>query len=380
MAAKRDYYEILGVSKGATQEEIKKAYRKVAIKYHPDKNPDDPSAEDKFKEAAEAYEVLGDENKRARYDQFGHAGVGGASGGGGGGFHNMEDIFSRFGDVFGGSGFESFFGGGGGGGRRQGSHVRITLKLTLEEIATGVNKQLKVNRYHTCHHCNGNGAKNGTALSTCNTCGGSGQVRRTVNTMLGQMVSASTCPTCDGMGKMIKEKCDPCGGSGRLRKDDIITANIPAGVEDGMQLSMRGKGNVAEHGGSAGDLIIVIEEIQHAALRREGNHVTYDLYLSFPQAALGSVVEIPTITGKAQITIEPGTSSGKILRLKDKGLPSVNSYGKGDQIIYVNIFVPQNLSADERQTLERLRDSPNFLPKPGKQERSIFDKIRDVFR
>lgn len=380
MAAKRDYYEILGVSKGATQEEIKKAYRKVAIKYHPDKNPDDPSAEDKFKEAAEAYEVLGDENKRARYDQFGHAGVGGASGGGGGGFHNMEDIFSRFGDVFGGSGFESFFGGGGGGGRRQGSHVRITLKLTLEEIATGVNKQLKVNRYHTCHHCNGNGAKNGTALSTCNTCGGSGQVRRTVNTMLGQMVSASTCPTCNGMGKMIKEKCDPCGGSGRLRKDDIITANIPAGVEDGMQLSMRGKGNVAEHGGSAGDLIIVIEEIQHAALRREGNHVTYDLYLSFPQAALGSVVEIPTITGKAQITIEPGTSSGKILRLKDKGLPSVNSYGKGDQIIYVNIFVPQNLSADERQTLERLRDSPNFLPKPGKQERSIFDKIRDVFR
>lgn len=380
MAAKRDYYEILGVSKGATQEEIKKAYRKVAIKYHPDKNPDDPSAEDKFKEAAEAYEVLGDENKRARYDQFGHAGVGGASGGGGGGFHNMEDIFSRFGDVFGGSGFESFFGGGGGGGRRQGSHVRITLKLTLEEIATGVNKQLKVNRYHTCHHCNGNGAKNGTALTTCNTCGGSGQVRRTVNTMLGQMVSASTCPTCNGMGKMIKEKCDPCGGSGRLRKDDIITANIPAGVEDGMQLSMRGKGNVAEHGGSAGDLIIVIEEIQHAALRREGNHVTYDLYLSFPQAALGSVVEIPTITGKAQITIEPGTSSGKILRLKDKGLPSVNSYGKGDQIIYVNIFVPQNLSADERQTLERLRDSPNFLPKPGKQERSIFDKIRDVFR
>lgn len=380
--AKRDYYDILGVSKTATQEELKKAYRKVAIKYHPDKNPDDPSAEEKFKEAAEAYEVLSDENKRAQYDRFGHAGMSGAAGGGGGGFHDMGDIFSRFSDIFGGAGFGGFdgFGGGGGGGRRQGSHVRITLKLTLDEIAQGVNKQLKVNRFHTCHHCGGNGAKNGTALTTCTTCNGQGQIRRTVNTMLGQMVSATTCPTCNGEGKIVKEKCDPCAGSGRLRKDDLITVNIPAGVEDGMQLSMRGKGNVAERGGSAGDLIIVIEEQQHPTLKREGIHVVHDLYLSFPQAALGALVEVPTIGGKAQIKIDPGTSSGKILRMRGKGLPALNSYEKGDEIIHVNIYVPTALSAEEKATLERLRDSPNFVARPGAEDKSFFDKIRDIFK
>jgi molecular chaperone DnaJ len=384
MSTKRDYYEILGVSKTATADELKKAYRQVAIKFHPDKNPDDPTAEEKFKEAAEAYEVLSDADKRAKYDRFGHQAVGGAGGGGygGGGFENMEDIFSRFGDVFGGGGFGDMFGGGGGGQRgRQGGTIRIKLKLTLEEIANGVEKSVKVKRYVSCQHCGGNGSKNGTSLRTCNTCNGSGQVKRVVNTMLGQMMTATTCPTCSGEGRIIdpKNKCTHCHGEGRLEKDDIITANIPAGVQDGMQLSMRGKGHVPVRGGQPGDLLIAIEELPHDELTRENQHLMYELHLSFPEAALGTYAEIPTISGKVKIKIEAGTSSGKILRLKGKGMPVLNSHEKGDQIIHVNIFTPKELSADERKLMEKLRDSPNFTPRPDKSDKSFFDKVRDIF-
>jgi molecular chaperone DnaJ len=381
--AKRDYYEILGVEKSATPEEIKKAYRKIAIKYHPDKNPDDPTAEDKFKEAAEAYEVLSNPEKRQRYDRFGHQGVGGAGGFGGGGGMNMDDIFSQFGDIFGGGGspFESFFGGGGsrGGGRRKGSNLRIKLKLTLEELANGVEKKIKVKRYVSCHTCGGNGAKNGSSYQTCSSCGGSGQVRKVVNTMLGQMVSTSTCPVCQGEGKIITDRCTTCHGEGRVQEEEVINIKIPAGVSEGMQLSMQGKGNVPPRGGIPGDLLIVIEEEEDEKLKREGNNVIYELYISFIDAALGTSVEVPTIEGKVKIKIEPGTQSGKILRLRGKGIRDLNGYGKGDQLIHVNIWTPQQLSKDEKEKLESLRNSTNFSPNPGKNEKGFFDKMKEFF-
>lgn len=385
MATKRDYYEVLGVAKGAPQDEIKKAYRKIAIKYHPDKNPDDPSAEDKFKEAAEAYEVLSDEQKRQRYDQFGHQGVNGGGFGGGGGM-NMEDIFSQFGDIFGGGGgggFESFFGGGGQrGGRRvrKGSNLRIKLKLTLEEVAKGVEKKIKVKRYEACPVCDGNGSKNGTALNTCPTCQGQGQVKRVVNTMLGQMVSSSTCPTCNGEGKTVSQKCDACHGEGRQLREEVISINVPAGVADGMQLSMGGKGNVPERGGIPGDLLIQIEEEAHPTLRRDGNNVLFEQYVSFVDATLGASVEVPTIDGKVKIKIDPGTQSGKILRLRGKGIPDINGYGKGDQLIHINVWTPKNVNAEERQMLEKLRDSQNFAPHPGKNEKGFFEKMKEYFQ
>ncbi|WP_210486277.1 molecular chaperone DnaJ [Rufibacter aurantiacus] len=385
MATKRDYYEILGVAKGASQDEIKKAYRKIAIKFHPDKNPDDPTAEDKFKEAAEAYEVLSDEQKRQRYDQFGHQGVNGGGGFGGGGM-NMEDIFSQFGDIFGGGGgggFESFFGGGGqrGGKRvRKGSNLRIKLKLNLEEVAKGVEKKIKVKRYEACNVCDGNGSKNGTALNTCGTCQGSGQVKRVVNTMLGQMVSASTCPTCNGEGKTVSQKCDACHGEGRQLREEVISINVPAGVADGMQLSMGGKGNVPERGGIPGDLLIQIEEEQHPTLRRDGNNVMFEQYVSFVDATLGASVEVPTIEGKVKIKIDPGTQSGKILRLRGKGIPDINGYGKGDQLIHINVWTPKNVNPEERQILERLRESQNFVPNPGKNEKGFFEKMKEYFQ
>ncbi|TLV01108.1 molecular chaperone DnaJ [Dyadobacter luticola] len=385
MAKKRDYYEVLGVDRGAAADDIKKAYRKLAIKFHPDKNPDDPTAEDKFKEAAEAYSILSDDNKRARYDQYGHAGVGGAgagAGGFGGGF-SMDDIFSQFGDIFGDSSpFGDIFGrAGGGGGRRvrKGSDLRIKLKLNLEEVANGVEKKIKVKRHVTCNTCGGNGAKNGTSLTNCNSCNGTGQVRKVVSTMLGQMVSTSTCPTCNGDGKIISERCDSCAGEGRLLQDDLITLNIPGGVAEGMQLSMSGKGNVPARGGVAGDLLIVIEEEEDANLKRDGNNVVFDMHLSFIDAALGTSVEIPTIDGKARITVDSGTQAGKILRLKGKGIKDLNGYGKGDQLVHINVWTPQQLSSDERQTLESLRNSPNFQPKPGKNEKGFFDKMKDFF-
>jgi molecular chaperone DnaJ len=383
MAQKKDYYELLGVAKNASDDDLKKAYRKLAIQYHPDKNPGDKVAEEKFKEIAEAYSVLSDAEKRQRYDQFGHQGVGGSGGFGGGQGVNMEDIFgSVFGDD---SPFGSFFGGGGGGGRRggqamrKGSDLRIKLKLDLEEIANGVEKKIKVKRYVSCNTCSGNGSKNGTSLKSCTTCNGQGQVRKVVNTMLGQMVSTSPCPTCQGEGKVVTERCDVCFGEGRQLNEDLLSIKIPAGVGEGMQLSMTGKGNVPTRGGIAGDLLIVIEEEEHPELKRDGSNIIYDLRLNFADAALGKDVEIPTVGGKVKIVIKPGTQSGEILRLKGKGLKELNSYGVGDQLVHVSLFTPTTISAEDRVILEKMRTLPNFQPKTDKNERSIFDKMKDFF-
>ncbi len=383
--AKKDYYDLLGVAKNATEDELKKAYRKLAIQYHPDKNPGDKAAEEKFKEIAEAYSVLSDTTKRQQYDRFGHAGMAGAAGGGGGGYSNMEDIFSQFGDIFGDSSpFGDVFGRSSGGGQgrrvRRGSDLRIKLKLSLQEIANGAEKKIKVKRYVGCNSCAGNGSKNGTALKTCGTCNGAGQVRKVVNTMLGQMVSSSTCPTCNGEGKIVSERCEVCAGEGRTLLDDVIPINIPAGVAEGMQLSMSGKGNVPQRGGVAGDLLIVVEEEEDELLKRDGNNVVFDAHLNFVDAVLGTSIEVPTIDGKAKIAIEPGTQGGKILRLKGKGIKELNGYGRGDQLVHVNIWTPKAVSADERTVLEKLRDSPNFQPKPVKGEKSFFDKMKDFFQ
>ncbi len=382
MASKRDYYEVLGVSKSASAEEIKKAYRKLAIQFHPDKNPDDPSAEDKFKEAAEAYEVLSNPEKKQRFDQFGHQGMNG--GGYGGGGMNMDDIFSQFGDVFGDSNpFGSFFGGGGRGqgqGVKRGSNLRIKLKLNLEEIANGAEKKIKVKRHVSCKACSGNGSKNGTSTKTCGTCNGQGQVRKVMNTMLGQMMSTATCPTCNGEGKTVTENCTVCHGEGRSLEEEVISIKIPAGVVDGMQLSMNGKGNVPQRGGIAGDLLIVIEEEEHAELKRDGINVIYDLYINFADAVLGTSSEVPTIDGKVKIKIEPGTQSGKVLRLRDKGIKDINGYGKGDLLIYVNVWTPKSLSNEEKKIVEQLRASPNFKPNPAKGEKGFFGKMKEYFQ
>lgn len=385
--SKRDYYDVLGVSRGADADEIKKAYRKMAIKYHPDKNPGDKQAEENFKEAAEAYEVLSNAEKKARYDQFGHAAnAHSASGGGGygGAGMNMEDIFSQFGDIFGGgSPFDGFFGGGrqGGGGRRvqRGRNLRIKVRLTLEEIANGTEKKIKVNKQVSCKTCDGTGAKDRTSVQTCKTCGGAGAVRRVTNTILGQMQTTSTCPTCNGEGTIIAAKCTTCHGEGVTRDEETISINIPAGVSEGMQLSMSGKGNAAPRGGVPGDLIILIEEIPHETLKRDGNNVIFDLHISFIDAALGTSVEIPTIDGKAKIKIDPGTQGGKILRLKAKGVPEVNSYHRGDQLVHINIWTPKALSREERELLEQLQGSPNFKPSPGKNEKSFFERMKEYF-
>ncbi|MES2731254.1 MAG: molecular chaperone DnaJ [Bacteroidota bacterium] len=383
--AKRDYYEILGVERSASQDELKKAYRKIAIKFHPDKNPEDPKAEDKFKEAAEAYEILSNAEKRQRYDRFGHQGVNGANGGGfNGGGMSMDDIFSQFGDVFSeGSPFGSFFGGGGGGqGRRvrKGTDLRIKLKLDLEEIANGVEKKIKVKRHISCSTCGGNGAKNGTSLQNCSSCNGSGQVRKVVNTMLGQMVSTATCTTCNGDGKIVTDRCESCHGEGRVLQEEVIPVRIPAGVSEGMQLSMSGKGNVPPRGGVAGDLLIVVEETEDEFLKRDGQNIIFDLYISFPEAALGTSAEVPTIDGKVKIKLDPGTQSGKILRLKGKGIKEINGYGRGDQLIHINIWTPKQLSREETAILERLRDSQNFVPNPGKGEKGFFERMKEMFQ
>jgi molecular chaperone DnaJ len=380
---KRDYYEILGVSKSATQEEIKKAYRKVALQFHPDRNPDNKEAEDKFKEAAEAYEILGDPDKRAKYDQFGHAGVKGGQGGyGGGGHMNMEDIFSQFGDVFGDdSPFGSFFGGGtrarrGNGSGARGSNLRIKVKMTLEDIAKGAKKTIKVKKYVGCNTCHGSGAKDKSSVSNCTTCGGSGVVRRVQQTILGHMQTTATCPTCNGSGSMITAKCGTCKGEGREYGEETITIDIPAGVHEGIQLSMNGKGNAGERNGPAGDLIVQIEETPHEELQREGNDVLYNLYISFPEAVMGVNAEVPTIDGKARIKVEPGTQSGKVLKLKGKGLPDINSrYHVGDQLVYVNVWTPKQLSSEEKALLEKLKNSENFKPNPGKKEKSFFSRM-----
>ncbi len=390
--SKRDFYEILGVSKSSSQDEIKKAYRKVAMQFHPDRNPGDKAAEEKFKEAAEAYEILSDADKRAQYDRFGHqatsaAGRGGGYGGGAG--MNMDDIFSQFGDIFGDeSPFGSFFGGSSGGRRSgaggrargtRGSNLRVKIKLNFEEIAKGAQKTIKVKKYVGCNTCGGSGAKDKNSVQSCGTCGGSGQVRRVQNTFLGQMQTVTTCPTCNGEGSTVTHKCTTCKGDGRVYGEETMAIDIPAGVREGMQLSLSGKGNAGERGGAPGDLIVLIEEEAHPQLHRDGLNVAFDLHISIPDAVFGTQVEVPTIDGRAKIKIPPGTQSGKIFRLKGKGFPNVNSYEKGDQLIQINVWTPQNVSSSEKDMLEKLQHSENFKPKPDKNDKSFFDKVREMF-
>ena len=383
--AKRDYYEILGVPKDADKTQIKKAYRKIALKYHPDKNPDDKEAEDKFKEAAEAYEVLSNDEKRQKYDRFGHAGVGGAAGSGGfsGGGMSMEDIFSQFGDIFDGFGGFGFGGSAGSRGRRRvnkGSNLRVKVKLTLKEVMNGADKKIKVKKYVSCDACSGTGAESSSGHTTCQTCKGSGQVVRVQNTILGQMQTASTCPTCGGEGKIIKDKCTKCYGEGIVKGEEIVSINVPAGVAEGMQMKVSGKGNAARRGGINGDLIIVFQEEEHPELIRDENDLLYSLHVSFPEAVLGTSAEIPTVESKVKIKIAPGTQSGKILRLRGKGLPSYGSYGKGDLLVKVNVWTPQTLSKEEKAEMEKMLNSPNFKPQPGKEEKSsFFDRVKDMF-
>lgn len=379
--AKRDYYEVLEVGRNASQEEIKKAYRKMALKYHPDKNPDNKQSEEKFKEAAEAYDILSNPEKKQRYDQFGHTAFNGQGNGYGGGGMSMEDIFSSFGDIFGDFGFGGF-----GGGRRtssrgmnKGANLRVKVKLTLEDIAHGAEKKIKVKKYVACSHCNGSGAKDGNSHSTCSTCRGSGHVTRVANTFLGQMQTTSVCPSCQGEGKMITDKCTPCYGEGIINKEETISFNIPAGVSEGMQLKINGKGNAPRRGGINGDLLIVITEEKHPELIRDGNDLIYNLYLTFADAALGSTAEIPTIEGKVKIRTEPGTQPGKILRLRGKGLPDVNGYNTGDLLVAINVWVPKNLSKEEQKIFEKFKDSPNFIPNPDLSERSFFERMKGFF-
>lgn len=381
--SKRDYYEVLGVSKDASDAEIKKAYRKKAIQYHPDKNPGDKQAEENFKEAAEAYEVLSNQQKKQRYDQYGHAGVGGAAGGGfGGGGMTMEDIFSHFGDVFGGGSFFGGFGGGGGRGSQRvnrGSNLRVKVTLTLSEIANGVEKKIKVKKYVECKSCRGTGAQGGSSFSTCSSCRGTGQVTRIQNTILGQMQTSSTCPNCNGEGKIITNKCNSCAGEGVTRDEEIITINIPAGVAEGMQLSVSGRGNAARRGGVSGDLLILIHEEEHPELVRDGNDLLYNLFVSIPDALLGTAAEIPTIDNNVKVKIEAGTQPGKILRLRGKGLPDINGYGRGDLLVKINVWIPKSLDRDEKKIMEKLQESKSFSPAPSKQERSFFRKVKNFF-
>jgi molecular chaperone DnaJ len=384
--SKRDYYEVLGVSKTASADEIKKAYRKKAIQFHPDKNPGDKQSEEKFKEAAEAYEVLSDEQKRQRYDQFGHAGVNGSQGGGfGGGSMNMDDIFSHFGDIFGGhfggfGGFGSSFGGSQRGGQhvRQGSDLRVKVKLNLSEIAAGVEKKIKVKKQVSCSQCNGTGAAHGSSTSTCTTCNGQGRVTRVQQTILGQMQTTAECPTCGGDGKIIKEKCPHCNGDGIVREDEVITINIPAGVMEGMQLSVNGKGNAARRGGVNGDLLVLIEEEAHPELIRDENDLIYNLLLTIPLATLGGSVEVPTIEGKVKVTIAPGTQPGKVLRLRGKGLPSVNRYGTGDLLVNIGVYIPENLNKEEKSIIEKLSKSDNVKPNASASH-NFFSHFRNMF-
>ena len=386
--SKRDYYEVLGVAKGAAADEIKKSYRKIALQFHPDRNPGNKESEEKFKEAAEAYDILSNPDKRAQYDRFGHAGGSNGFGGQGGpSGMRMEDIFQNFGDIFGNNDmFGGMFGGQGGGGRRQGSrgaNLRIKLKMDFGEIANGANKKIKVKKHISCQQCNGSGAKDKNSVQTCGTCAGSGQVRRVTNTFLGQMQTVTTCPTCNGEGSTITAKCGNCKGEGRVYGEETLSLDIPAGVQDGMQLSMSGKGNAGERGGPPGDLLLLVEEEKHEHLTRHDLDVVYQLHVSFPEAVLGMQAEVPTIDGKAKIKIPAGTQSGRIFRLKGKGFPSFQSYEKGDELIEVNVWSPQTLSHEEKELMEKLKNSPNFKPGPEaraeREEKGFFDKIKDAF-
>lgn len=382
---KRDFYEILGVSKTASADEIKKAYRQKAIQYHPDKNPGDKESEEKFKEAAEAYEVLSNAEKRQKYDQFGHAGVGGSAGGGfGGGFHDIEDIFASFGDIFGGH-FGGGFGGFGGGSRsrgprqHRGSDLRVKVTLNLVEVLNGVEKKIKVKKYVPCNTCKGTGAQGGSSYTNCSTCRGSGHVTRIQNTMLGQMQTTATCPACNGEGQIITNKCNSCTGEGVVRDEEIITIKIPAGVGEGMQLNVSGRGNAGRRSGVNGDLFVVIHEEEHPDLIRDGNNLIYDLYITFPEITLGTTKEIPTVDNKVKVKIEAGTQPEKILRLRGKGLPDVNGYGKGDLLVRVHVWIPKKINPEERKLLEKLQLSQNFIEGPDSSDRNFFDKMRDIF-
>ena len=386
MAQKRDYYEVLGVDKNATADDLKKAYRKLAIQYHPDKqqgksDAEKKAAEEKFKEAAEAYNVLSDPDKRARYDQFGFAGEQMGGGGYGGGM-SMEDILRQFGDLFGGfggfGGFGDFFGGGGGQAQqrvKRGSDLRVRVKMTLNEVAKGTEKKLRIPRMKSCDHCHGTGAKDGTALETCPTCKGSGVEVHMQRTMFGTMQSQSVCHTCGGSGKRIKETCPHCSGKGLVRKEEVVSINIPAGVADGMTLRVGRQGNDAPGGGVPGDLLVVIEEVRDAQLTRDGNDLIYNLMLDIPTAVLGGKVDVPTVDGKARVTIKPGTQPGSILRLRGKGLPSAERYGTGDLLINVGVYIPEHLDKEERKLIEKLQDSPNIVP--GSADKKNF--FRNLF-
>ncbi|MDE5637853.1 MAG: molecular chaperone DnaJ [Alistipes sp.] len=388
MAEKRDYYEVLGVEKNANADEIKKAYRKAAIKFHPDKNPGDKEAEEKFKEAAEAYDVLSNPDKRARYDQFGHAGMNGGAGAGGfggfsGGGFSMEDIFANFGDIFGGhfSGFGGFSGGGRGGQRvNRGTDIRVKVKLTLQEIANGTTKKLKINKTVACDKCGGSGAKDASSYSTCSTCGGSGVVTRVENTFFGRMQTQGVCPTCGGEGKVITAPCDKCKGEGTMRGDEVVEIKIPAGVGEGMALTVTGKGNAARHGGVNGDLQVVIEEEHDPQLVRDGNDLIHNLNITVTTAILGGTVEVPTVDGKAKIKIAPGTHAGKVLRLRDKGLPDVNGYGRGDILVVVDITIPSKLNSEEKRLVEQLSSMPDFSKAESVERQNIFERMRNFFR
>lgn len=387
MAEKRDYYEVLGVQKNANADEIKKAYRKAAIKYHPDKNPGDKEAEEKFKEAAEAYDVLSNPDKRARYDQFGHAGMGGAAGGGAGGFggfggFSMEDIFSQFGDIFGGHFGGGFGGGFSSGGRRvnRGSDIRVKVKLTLEEIATGVTKKLKINKTVACGKCGGSGAKDANSYATCSTCNGSGYVVRVENSFFGRVQTQGVCPTCGGTGKVITAPCDECKGEGTVRGQEVVEIAIPAGVGEGMALTVTGKGNAARQGGVNGDLQVLIEEVPHPDLIRDGNDLIHNLNITVTMALLGGTVEVPTVDGRAKIKIAPGTHAGKVLRLGGKGIPDVNGYGRGDELIVVDITIPSKLNAEEKRLVEQLAEQPDFRKAESVKNQNIFERMKSFFR
>lgn len=382
MTTKRDYYEILGVSKNASKDEIKKAYRKQALKFHPDKNPGNKSAEDKFKEAAEAYEVLSNDEKKARYDRYGHAGMGNSGHSYGGQGMTVEDIFSSFGDIFG----EAFGGFGGFGGGRQGrrvskgSNLRVKVKLSLSEIASGTEKKIKVTKYSICDTCDGTGAADSKSFSNCSTCHGSGHVTRVTNTLLGQMQTSSVCPSCGGDGKIITKKCQSCYGEGIVEKEEIIKINIPAGVGKGMQMTVGGKGNAPRRGGVNGDLLVVIDEEEHEDLIREGNDLIYNLFISIPDAITGTQVEVPTVDGNVKIKIEPGTQPGRILRLRGKGLPEVNGYGRGDLLVNVNVWIPKSLSREDLKIIEKFKESESFVPKPDKNDKGLFERMRSYFQ